>query len=51
MLAQKEIKEWRGEKMGFVTGLVGRYMIFTAVAFVVGGVMGWFLDTRSDEEA
>lgn len=36
--------------MGFVTGLVGRYMIFTAVAFVVGGVMGWFFGEKRDAE-
>ncbi len=30
--------------MGFVMGLLGRYVMFTAVVFVVGGVMGWFFD-------
>lgn len=44
MLAQKEIKEWRGGKMGFVMGLLGRYAMFTTAVFVVGGVMGWFFD-------
>lgn len=51
MLTQEEIREWRGGKMGFVMGLLGRYVMFTAAVFVVGGVMGWFFDTRSDEEA
>lgn len=26
--------------MGFVMGLLGRYVMFTAAVFVVGGVMG-----------
>ncbi len=47
MLAQEEIKEWRGEKMGFVTGLLGRYVMFTTAVFVVGGVMGWFFGGES----
>lgn len=51
LLAQEEIKGWRGGKMGFVMGLLGRYVMFTAAVFVAGGVMGWFFDTRSDEEA
>ena len=37
--------------MGFIMGLLGRYVMFTAAVFVVGGCMGWFFDTRSDEEA
>ena len=44
MLAQKEEKEWRGEKMGFVMRLLGRYVMFTVSVFVVGGVMRWFFD-------
>lgn len=44
MLAQKEEKEWSGEKMGFVMRLLGRYVMFTVSVFVVGGVMGWFFD-------
>ncbi len=48
LLAQKEEKEWRGGKMGFVTGLLGRYVMFTVAVFVVGGVMGWFFDEKRD---
>lgn len=48
MLAQKEEKEWRGGKMGFAIGLLGRYVMFTAAVFVVGGVMGWFFDGESE---
>ncbi len=50
MLAQKEIKEWKGGKMGFVTGLLGRYAMFTVAVFVVGGIMGWFFDEKRDTE-
>ncbi len=32
-------------------GLLGRYVMFTVAVFVDGRVMGWFFDTRSDEEA
>ena len=49
MLAQKEIKEWRGGKMGFVTGLLGRYAMFTVAVFVVGGIMGFFDEKRDTE--
>ena len=48
MLAQKEEKEWRGGKMGFVMGLLGRYVMFTAAVFVAGGVMGWFFNGESE---
>ena len=49
MLAQEEIKEWRGGKMGFVMGLLGRYVMFTVAVFVVGGVMGWFFDGEAQK--
>lgn len=41
---------WRGGKMGFVMGLLGRYVMFTAAVFVVGGVMGWVFDGEGAEE-
>ena len=37
--------------MGFVMGLLGRYVMFTAAVFVVGGVMGGFFVTGREEEA
>ncbi len=36
--------------MGFVTGLLGRYAMFTVAVFVVGGIMGWFFDEKRDTE-
>ena len=36
--------------MGFVMGLLGRYVMFTAVVFAAGGVMGWFFDGEGAEE-
>lgn len=48
MLVQKEIKGWRGRGMGFVMGLLGRYVIFTAAIFMVGGIMGYFFDGESE---
>ena len=36
--------------MGFVMGLLGRYVMFTVAVFVVGGVMGWFFDEKRDAE-
>ena len=33
--------------MDFVMGLLGRYVMFTAAVFVVGGVMGWIFDGES----
>ena len=50
MLTQEEIREWRGGKMGFVMGLLGRYVMFTVAVFVDGRVMGWFFDGKSEAE-
>lgn len=30
--------------MGFVMGLLVRYVIYMVAVFVVGGVMGWFFE-------
>lgn len=30
--------------MGFVMGLLGRYIIFMAAIFLIGGVMGYFFE-------
>ncbi len=32
--------------MGFVMGLLVRYIIFTVATFMVGGGMGWFFDGK-----
>ncbi len=42
--AGREMIEWRGRKMGFVMGLLGRYIIFMAAIFLIGGVMGYFFE-------
>ncbi len=34
--------------MGFVMGLLGRYVMLTVAVFVVGGIMGWFFDGESE---
>ena len=34
--------------MGFVMGLLGRYVMFTATVFVAGGGMGGFFDGESE---
>ncbi len=36
--------------MGFLMGLLGRYVMFTVSVFVAGGVMGWFFDEKRDAE-
>lgn len=41
--AGREMIEWRGRDMGFVMGLLVRYVIFTVATFMVGGIMGYFL--------
>jgi hypothetical protein len=35
--------------MGFVMGLLGKYVMLAAV-FVAGGIMGWFFDGEGAEE-
>lgn len=42
----REMIEWRGRDMGFVMGLLVRYVIFTAATFMAGGVMGWFFNEK-----
>ena len=42
--------EWRGRGMGFVMGLLGRYVMFTVAVFVAGGVMGYFFDGKREAE-
>lgn len=39
--------EWRGRDMGFVMGVLVRYVIFTVAIFMVGGIMGYFFDGYS----
>lgn len=34
--------------MGFVMGLLVRYVIFTVAIFMIGGVMGYFFDGESE---
>lgn len=34
--------------MGFVMGLLVRYVIFMVVTFMVGGIMGYFFDGESE---
>lgn len=34
--------------MGFVMGLLGKYVMFTEAVFVADGVMGWFFDGESE---
>ncbi len=46
----REMIEWRGRDMGFVMGLMGRYVMFTVAVFAAGGVMGWFFDGKSEAE-
>lgn len=41
--------EWRGGGMGFVMGLLVRYIIFTATIFMIGGIMGYFLTGKVEE--
>lgn len=40
--------EWRGGGMGFVMGLLARYVIFTIAILVVGGVMSYFFDGNGE---
>lgn len=40
-------KEWRGGSMYFVMGLLRRYVVFTVVIFMVGGIMGYFFEGES----
>lgn len=35
--------------MGFVMGLLGRYVMFTVAVFAAGGVMGWFFDEEEQK--
>ncbi len=44
----REMIEWRGRDMGFVMGLLVRYVIFTAAIFMVGEIMGYFFDGESE---
>lgn len=36
--------------MYFVMGLLVRYVIFTVAAFMVGGIIGYFFDGKSEAE-
>lgn len=46
----REMIEWRGRDMGFVMGLLVRYVIFTVATFMVGGIIGYFFDGKSEAE-
>lgn len=41
--------EWSGRDMGFVMGLLGRYVMFTVAVFATGGVMGCFFDEEEQK--
>lgn len=46
----REMIEWRGRNMGFVMELLVRYVIFTVETFMVGGIIGYFFDGKSEAE-
>lgn len=45
----REMIEWSGRDMGFVMGLLGRYVMFTVAVFATGGVMGCFFDEEEQK--